>query len=68
MKDDGKAANECPICRKRNNCEGNHACWCSSEEFPEGIFELVPAEQLNKSCICMECLNKFKRSNADSEK
>ncbi|MBP3963933.1 cysteine-rich CWC family protein [Paenibacillus lignilyticus] len=59
-------AKACPLCHKRNNCEGNHSCWCSNEVFPEGIFELVPAEQLNQSCICMDCLNKFKRGNANS--
>jgi hypothetical protein len=52
---------ECPICGKHNNC-GNHSCWCSKEVFPSGIFDLVPVNQLRKSCICKECLDKFKES------
>ncbi|MFP3124509.1 MULTISPECIES: cysteine-rich CWC family protein [Bacillaceae] len=50
---------ECPICSKSNNC-GSHSCWCSKEVFPSGIFDLVPANQLRKSCICKECLDRFK--------
>ncbi|QGQ48688.1 cysteine-rich CWC family protein [Metabacillus sediminilitoris] len=50
---------KCPICSKGNNC-GYHSCWCTKEYFPKEIFELVPDNQLRKSCICKECLDKFK--------
>jgi hypothetical protein len=54
----------CPICGKENECmtgagELNN-CWCSIEEFPNGIFELVPEESRRKHCICKNCLDKFK--------
>ncbi|WHY85823.1 cysteine-rich CWC family protein [Neobacillus novalis] len=54
----------CPICGNENECmtgagELNN-CWCSNEEFPKGIFELVPVENRRKHCICKNCLNKFK--------
>ncbi|MGA9174339.1 MAG: cysteine-rich CWC family protein [Thermoactinomyces sp.] len=55
----------CPICGQDNAC-GNlsdrphETCWCTDEIFPREIFALVPPEQLNKSCICRDCLEKFK--------
>ncbi|RAP76009.1 cysteine-rich CWC family protein [Paenibacillus montanisoli] len=55
---------ECPICHNRNDCEGSHACWCASELFPSGIFELVPAELRGKACICIDCLNAFLMATA----
>lgn len=54
----------CPICGEKNGCMAGTAesgsCWCNREEFPKGIFELVPEESKNKHCICNNCLNKFK--------
>ncbi|MFJ8236134.1 cysteine-rich CWC family protein [Ureibacillus sp. NPDC094379] len=53
----------CPICNKENECmtgAGEHGnCWCDIEEFPNGIFELVPVESRRKHCICKKCLNKY---------
>lgn len=54
----------CPICQADNRC-GNlsgskEPCWCSKEFFPSDIFNLVPADQLRKACICKDCLEKFK--------
>lgn len=56
-------AKKCPICNKINHCGnelGEPTCWCSMESFPEGIFESVPNDKLNKACICRECLEKYK--------
>lgn len=58
-------AGTCPICGKSNSCHNlagqkDEPCWCSNEVFPKEIFEIVPYEQLGKSCICKECLNEFK--------
>jgi hypothetical protein len=36
------------------------ACWCTKEKFPNEILELAAPDQLNKSCICKACLEKFK--------
>jgi hypothetical protein len=35
-------------------------CWCDTEEFPNGIFELVPTESIRKHCICKKCLAKYR--------
>ncbi len=55
----------CPICNEANNCcnstdKSLGICWCSGEFFPKAIFELVPDDQLRKSCICKSCLDEFK--------
>nr|WP_230414655.1 cysteine-rich CWC family protein [Paenibacillus allorhizosphaerae] len=58
----------CPLCGRDNDC-GNVAgkphgtCWCSKQNFPKSIFELVKPEQLGKSCICKTCLERFKDRN-----
>ncbi|KAB7705649.1 hypothetical protein F9802_14075 [Bacillus aerolatus] len=57
----------CPICSKSNNCcnsidKSLGICWCSQEFFPKEIFELVPPEQLRKTCICKDCLDRFKEA------
>ncbi|HBI04364.1 MAG TPA: hypothetical protein DDY49_10105 [Paenibacillaceae bacterium] len=56
------------MCGNDNQC-GNEAgkphgtCWCDTAGFPEGIFQLIPDEQRGKSCICPDCLNKYKKEN-----
>lgn len=55
----------CPICSRDNNCchsmdKSLGECWCSKESFPKEIFDLVPVEQLRKTCICKKCLDRFK--------
>ena len=53
----------CPICNNTNECMMNNPesknCWCYSEQFPEKIFDLIPAESLGKHCICKGCLDQF---------
>lgn len=61
----------CPICGKDNRCgnvkdPASQSCWCAKEVFPQGIFELVPAELLNKSCICKSCLDRFKAKSLEA--
>ncbi|MFJ7669305.1 cysteine-rich CWC family protein [Lysinibacillus sp. NPDC097195] len=51
----------CPLCGKENNCgvaEGQQTCWCMTDNFPEGILEIVSNER-NK-CICQNCLHTYK--------
>lgn len=55
----------CPICGKGNNCcnsldKSLGICWCNEKSFPRKIFDLVPEEELRKSCICKTCLETFK--------
>lgn len=60
-------AKVCPICGKDNKC-GNEAgkphggCWCDKEDFPQEVFASIPKEERMKSCICLDCLNKFKEN------
>jgi hypothetical protein len=56
---------DCPICGMDNNCCNltdmrQEECWCNKELFPSGIFNNVPSDQLRKSCICKDCLDKFR--------
>ncbi|CEG28835.1 cysteine-rich CWC family protein [Bacillus sp. B-jedd] len=59
------AAKICPLCREENGCMSgkNENCWCTAEEFPRGIFELVPEESLHRDCICKKCLEKYKEES-----
>jgi len=55
---------QCPICKGNNNCcnsteKSLGICWCNGEFFPKAIFDLVPYDQLRKSCICKKCLDEF---------
>lgn len=54
----------CPICSKGNECN-KESCWCFQEEFPSEIFKLLPAAELERSCICKECLVSFKKSQLE---
>jgi hypothetical protein len=61
---DTAKSDHCPICNEDNNCcnstdKSLGICWCNGEFFPKAIFELVPDEQLRKSCICKRCLDDF---------
>lgn len=51
----------CPICHKFNHCsnESIDTCWCRKEVFPSEIFDLLPTESLQKTCICKSCLESF---------
>ncbi|WP_332629019.1 cysteine-rich CWC family protein [Halalkalibacter flavus] len=60
MNDEFTCSNKCPICKNDNHC-GYHSCWCTKEWFPHEIFELVPKELKNKSCICKACLDSFNK-------
>ncbi|NEU32026.1 cysteine-rich CWC family protein [bacterium LRH843] len=56
----------CPLCGSNNNCCNSKEkslgeCWCTDEKFPNEIFDLVPVDQARKTCICKNCLEKFKK-------
>ncbi|PWW04905.1 hypothetical protein DFQ01_106190 [Paenibacillus cellulosilyticus] len=62
-----ETAKKCPICNNDNRCgnvggNANGTCWCGNEFFPQEIFKLVPADQIDVSCICKVCLDKFKKN------
>lgn len=61
-----KESENCPLCMKSNNCCNSQdkslgVCWCSEEIFPKEIFEIVPADELRRTCICKSCLEEFKK-------
>ncbi|GIN85878.1 hypothetical protein J6TS2_22640 [Heyndrickxia sporothermodurans] len=63
---------KCPLCGNGNNCcyskdKSLGICWCSEEVFPNEIFDLVPPEQLRKTCICKSCLEQFKKDTLKQE-
>jgi len=49
--------NNCPLCKKANNCMINSAkpCWCVKKDFPAALIDLVEPELKNKACICADC-------------
>ena len=58
----------CPICNRPNNCgkvdkTKGDLCWCAYETFPPEIFKQVTDDKINKTCICKNCLNQFKKEN-----
>jgi len=54
----------CPLCQQQNNCAVNSTepCWCMTEKVPAELIKQVPSTQINKSCICAQCVNKFKKA------
>ena len=53
----------CPLCGKPNNCmaELKERCWCNDVKIPLELLERVPDALKRKSCICIECITKFKQ-------
>ena len=56
----------CPICHGPNHCCNNQdnsmgSCWCTEKTFPEGVFLLVPEEEIRRTCICQTCLDNYIR-------
>lgn len=39
----------------------NNNCWCKDIEVPKELISLIPEEYKNKSCICKNCIMKFKK-------
>lgn len=53
---------ECPLCQQQNNCgalQGQTACWCMTAVIPEQALARVPAEFIDKACICEACAEKY---------
>jgi hypothetical protein len=54
----------CPVCGEPNQCAIEVAkstgkplqeCWCASAVFTAEILFKVPAQAINKACICKKC-------------
>ena len=62
----------CPLCGEDNGCSyaagrPHSECWCNHAEFPEGVFDRIPAEQRRKSCICQRCLETYKNQTEQKQ-
>ncbi len=53
----------CPICGRDNNCmaHSNESCWCNDVEIPQELLDLVPESKMKKACICLNCIQDFKK-------
>ncbi|MBU9712550.1 cysteine-rich CWC family protein [Evansella tamaricis] len=52
---------KCPLCGEFNNCSVNSSnCWCREVQFPNEIFDELPITLAKKTCICRDCLKKYK--------
>lgn len=55
-------AAHCPMCGEANECQvcavGAYKgpCWCASVTVPTELLARVPAEDVNKRCICKRCI------------
>ena len=55
------ANHECPLCGGANHCAPAQAgtlnveCWCSKTTISAEALARVPAEQINKACLCPRC-------------
>lgn len=59
----------CPICGTENNCgmlKGveHNDCWCTKVQFDKELFDFIPEVYNGVSCVCINCVNQFKKSRA----
>ncbi len=51
----------CPLCQQNNLCKAGtteqNQCWCMTQQFPAELLAQTPDQN---SCICSQCLQKFK--------
>ena len=68
MKTQVNDATVCPLCKKDNAC-GNikntgaeFRCWCQNSAviFPEDLLEQLHRQGIDKRCVCLSCVEKFK--------
>jgi hypothetical protein len=53
----------CPLCGDNNACgaHGDTPCWCCTTSIPQGLLDLIPAEQRMKACVCQRCIDRFQQ-------
>lgn len=53
----------CPLCKNLNQCGVNkeESCWCVSKAVPKELIKQVPPEQIDKTCICANCIDEYNR-------
>ena len=54
----------CPFCHGVNKCmaESESPCWCFQVNIPKSLTDLLPIGVIDKSCICLACVNAFKEN------
>ncbi len=53
---------QCPLCGKDNKCKtGGDPCWCFHVKVPKELLDKIPPEKRGKSCVCLECIEKFNK-------
>ncbi|WP_370459632.1 cysteine-rich CWC family protein [Paraglaciecola sp. L3A3] len=56
----------CPFCHTYNNCSASAGvtltCWCFDVQVPAELVKLVPHKTVDKSCICLSCIQLFKQN------
>jgi prepilin-type N-terminal cleavage/methylation domain-containing protein/prepilin-type processing-associated H-X9-DG protein len=59
--------NQCPLCGGANECQlcspaaYKGQCWCARVEIPGELLARVPENFRNRACICLNCVEKFRR-------
>jgi hypothetical protein len=54
-------APDCPLCGGPNGCAASASgsfetpCWCMSVAFAPELLARLPAEAVNRACICARC-------------
>ena len=42
-------------------------CWCVNQQIPKKLLDLVPEVLVNKSCICISCIQSYKEDSVKFE-
>lgn len=61
----------CPLCGNGNQCtlasttDSAAPCWCFEVTLSKEALARVPAEQIDKSCLCPRCAAGMEASNTE---
>jgi len=57
----------CPFCQSKNQCKAHakEPCWCNHVSVPQALLDLLATETKGKACICLECIQAFKKQPDD---
>lgn len=60
----------CPFCRSKNQCmsQVEKACWCNTVDVPKELRDIALEESRGKVCICLTCIESFKKEPDDFKK
>ncbi len=61
----------CPLCGGPNHCAmaadpSATECWCGAEKFPRRLLAQLPEEAVDRACICLKCLTRYRETKGDS--